>query len=285
MAKNTRKKKPKSRSSERTRGRTSQADAADKHVLYERSVQCVEAEIDMVDDTFRRLRGRRGRRLREDFCGTANTSCEWIRRRKRNTADAVDLDDSVLDWGRRHHLAKLTAEARGRITLHQSDVREVVSPAPDIVLAMNFSYQIFKTRPQLRDYFRSVRASLAEDGVFFLDAYGGYDAYREIQESTEFEDFTYVWDQARYNPVTGEMMCYIHFRFPDGSKIKRAFSYRWRLWTLPEIQEILEEAGFTRTLVYWEGTDPETGEGDGRYSPTEIGDADPSWICYLSAEK
>jgi cyclopropane fatty-acyl-phospholipid synthase-like methyltransferase len=285
MAKNTKKKKPKSKSRGHTSARTPLADRADKHVLYEQSVQCVEAEIDMIDDTFRRLRGRRGNRLREDFCGTANTSCEWVRRRKRNAADAVDLDDSVLDWGRRHHVANLPAEARGRITLHRSDVRDVVSPAPDIVLAMNFSYQIFKTRQQLRDYFRSVRDSLAEDGVFFLDAYGGYDAYREIEETTEFEGFTYVWDQARYNPVTGEMMCYIHFRFPDGSKIKRAFSYRWRLWTLPEIQEILKEAGFTRTLVYWEGTDSKTGEGDGRYTPTEIGDADPSWICYLSAEK
>jgi len=56
------------------------------------------------------------------------------------------------------------------------------------------------------------------------------------------------------------------------------------LWTIPEIREILSAAGFSETWVYWEGTDPESGEGDGIFSHTEQGDADPGWICYLIAE-
>jgi hypothetical protein len=67
--------------------------------------------------------------------------------------------------------------------------------------------------------------------------------------------------------------------------MKRAFTYEWRLWTLPEIRELLEEAGFSKVTVYWEGTDEETGEGDGKYYPSLQGDADPSWVCYLTAEK
>ena len=55
-------------------GSSSQADLADRHLLYEDSVQCAEAELDFVDGEFRRLRGRQGHVLREDFCGTANTS-------------------------------------------------------------------------------------------------------------------------------------------------------------------------------------------------------------------
>ena len=110
--------------------------------------------------------------------------------------------------------------------------------------------------------------TLTEDGIFFLDAFGGYEAFREMEESTEFDNFTYVWDQHRYNPVNGDIKCLIHFTFPDGSKIKRAFSYDWRLWTLPELQELLKEAGFERVLVYWEGTDEKTGEGNGEYLPT-----------------
>ena len=81
------------------------------------------------------------------------------------------------------------------------------------------------------------------------------------------------------------MSCYIHFRFPDGSRMNRAFSYHWRLWTLPELRELLLEAGFRSATVYWEGTDPKTGEGDGIYSPATVGDADPGWVCYLVAEK
>ena len=117
----------------------------------------------------------------------------------------------------------------------------------DIVLAMNFSYWILHTRTGMRRYFEKVRDALVEDGVFFLDAYGGYDAFREMKETTGNDGFTYVWDQARYDPITGRQRCHIHFRFPDGSRIKDAFVYEWRLWTLPEIREILEGSGASVT--------------------------------------
>ncbi len=153
-------------------GRASMAAKADRHVLYEDSVQCVEAEIDFIDEAFKTLRNRKAWLLREDFCGTANTSCEWVRRRKRNRAIGVDLDQEVQQWGRKHHLAKL-GQRREHVTLLNQDVLQVKTEPVDIVLAMNFSYWIFKQRALLRRYFQSVYDSLAEEGVFFLDAYGG----------------------------------------------------------------------------------------------------------------
>lgn len=265
--------------------RIRQADQADRHILYERAVQCVESEIDMVDETFLNLRGRQARTLREDFCGTANTSCEWIRRRADNLAWGVDLDEEVLGWGKEHNLGSLTEEAMDRIQLLHADVLNVDTPAMDVVLAMNFSYWIFRTREALRGYFSRIRECLVDDGVLFLDFYGGYEAMREMEEETDHDDFIYVWDQNRYNPITGEMNCQIHFKFPDGSQMKQAFTYDWRLWTLPEIRELLEEAGFSQVLVHWEGTDEKTQEGDGVFTATEIGEADAAFICYLSAEK
>ena len=73
-----------------------QASQADRHRLYELSVQYAPSEIEFVDDTFKSLRGRRARLLREDFCGTANVSCEWIRQRNGNYAIGVDIDREVL---------------------------------------------------------------------------------------------------------------------------------------------------------------------------------------------
>lgn len=261
------------------------ADEADRHRLYELSVQDVEAEFEFVDETFRKLRGREAHLLREDFCGTANMCCEWVRQRPDNRAIGVDLDASVLDWARTHNLAALPPDAALRVTLMNADVLAVQTDPVDMVLAMNFSYQFMKQRDELRDYFRRVRESLVDDGVLFIDSFGGYDAFREMKESTKHDGFTYVWEQASYNPINGDMVCHIHFKFPDGSKLKRAFSYEWRLWTLPELQEILHEAGFSRVTVYWQGTDEETGEGDGIFEPATEGDADPAWIAYLSAEK
>lgn len=281
----------KNKQNRKTRGndplaaRIPQADKADRHILYQRAVQCVESEIDMVDETFRQLRGRDAKTLREDFCGTANTSCEWVRRRKDNRAWGVDLDKEVLAWGKKHNLDALKGEAAERIELMHDDVLTADTPSTDIVLAMNFSYWIFQTRPALRAYFSRIRDCLVDDGILFLDFYGGYESMRELKEETDHDDFIYVWDQARYNPITGAMNCQIHFKFPDRSQIKRAFSYDWRLWTLPEIRELLSEAGFSQVLVHWEGTDEKSGEGDGIFTATEEGEADAAFICYISAEK
>jgi len=259
------------------------AEQSDIHHLYEESVQCVEAEIDFVDQTYRELRGREAASLREDFCGTMNTSCEWIRRRKDNIAWCVDIDPEVLAWGENHHIANLTRVQRSRIHIIQGDVTRVGTPPVDIVLAMNFSYWIFKDRKTMVRYFRHICKNLKDDGIFFLDCFGGYEAFREMTESTEFKDFTYVWDQHRYNPVTGEGLFHIHFRFKDGSRIRKAFTYDWRVWTLPELTEMLTDAGFSPS-VYWEGTD-KNGESNGVFTRTCRGEADAGWIAYIVAEK
>ena len=73
------------------------AATTSKHELYQLSVQNVEAEIDFIDETFEQIRGREAVSLREDFCGTGNTSTEWVRRRSANTAIGLDIDQPTLD--------------------------------------------------------------------------------------------------------------------------------------------------------------------------------------------
>jgi len=277
---------PKNLKERSRKGKKTMAELADRHVLYEKSVQCVASEYKFVSKTFHKLRNRRARYLREDFCGTAGVCCEWVRRKQDNTAVGVDIDPDVLKWGREHNLSSLKSDARMRVSLLQEDVCKVTTPEPaDIILAMNFSYQIFKTREKLGGYFRRVYEGLADDGVLFMDAFGGYESFREIKEKSKHKGFKYIWEHAHYNPISGDILCHIHFSFPDGSKLRKAFTYDWRLWTLPELQELLTEAGFSRVQVYWEGTDEETGEGNGKYSPATVGQADPSWVCFLVAEK
>lgn len=272
------------------------AATADRHELYQLSVQNVESEIDFVDAEYERLRGRTAVRLREDFCGTGLTSCEWVRRRPTNLAFGLDIDQPTIDWGLAHNLAGLDPKEQGRIRLIN---RNVLTPADavnmDCVLAMNFSYWLFKTRDDLKAYFKAVRASLADDGVFFLDHYGGSETMTEMVEKRAIEgkkgrSFTYEWDQAQFNPITGEMICRIHFRFPDKTRMKNAFEYQWRLWSLPEIRELLTEAGFSKVTIYWEGDELDkkgepTGEGNGEFLPAEVGTADPAYISYITAQK
>jgi len=273
---------------QRRKSKHSLASQADRHHLYELSVQCAEAEIDFVDNAYRQLRKHKAQLLREDFCGTANVCCEWVKRGNKRRAIGIDLDPEVLDWGRKNKIARLSRKKRQRISLLQEDVLGVRTEPPDVISAMNFSYWLLRERPLLKQYFQSVHAALKEDGVFFLDAYGGYDSHKEIVEEREIEEeneeFTYIWEQARFDPVTHAMECHIHFAFPDGSEMRNAFNYKWRLWTLPEVQDLLKESGFKRITVYWQGWDKH-GEPDGDFNPVKHADADAGWICYLSAEK
>jgi hypothetical protein len=285
-----------------SRRRQTQAALADKHDLYQRAVQCVEAEIDFVDRVCTKHLGEKATLLREDFCGTANTSCEWARRRPTNIAVGLDIDPAPMKWGREHNLSKLTEEQRSRVHLLEADVLHAggFTRGPgkprgyDCVLAMNFSYWCFKDRATMLRYYRAVHASLQPRGLFMLDFYGGSDALKEMEEPRKVAarpgggygspPFTYVWDQHAYDPISGDVTCYIHFRFADGSEIKRAFAYHWRLWTLPEIRDILLEAGFSKVTVYWEGDDGK-GAGNGIFRAAKRGEACAAYICYVVAER
>jgi len=279
---------PEPRRRSRTRRPRYTAATADRHVLYQLAVQNVQTEIDFVDDTYRDLRGRRASRLREDFCGTANTACEWVRRRRTNTAVGLDLDQATLDWGLAHNVASLSPSQSKRIRLLRRDVCHGGrgTGSMDVILAMNFSYWAFFTRDLMRGYFDAVRRSLAAGGVFFLDFYGGWEASKIMTERRDIDGkFTYVWDQASLDPISNRMTCHIHFQFKDGSKMRRAFSYQWRLWSLPEIRELLDEAGFARSTVYWEGDDEDSDGGDGQFEPADSAENCPSFIAYIVAEK
>ena len=133
-------------------------------------------------------------------------------------------------------------------------------------------------------YFRSVYNSIVDDGMFLLDAYGGSDSFLEMDEERDLDGFTYIWDQNYVNPITGDVTNYIHFKFPDGSKINKAFVYEWRFWTLPEIKDVLIEAGFSRVVVYWEGSD-EDGDGNGEWVIDDRGEACAGWVAYVAAIK
>lgn len=260
------------------------AKTADINDLYERSVQCPESEVDLLLQAWKDLRGRVPTTIREDFCGTSAVAREWVCRNESNSVVGVDLDEGVLSWAQQKIDDVLTENQRSRIRLTKQDVMHVAGDPVECILAMNFSYCGFKQRKLLKKYFSSVFGDLVEDGIFLLDAYGGSDSFLEMDEERDLDGFTYVWDQSHVNPITGDVVNYIHFEFPDGSKINKAFTYEWRFWTLPEIQDILLESGFSRVVVYWEGTD-EDGEGNGEWAIDRRGEACAGWVAYIAAVK
>ena len=257
------------------------ARKASRYELYQRSVQEPEADFRLAERVFRREHGRLPRLLREDFCGTALIACEWVKRRPENRAFAIDLDPAPLAWGRRHNLARLSPEQAARVKLIEGDVRDVGHEKVDVTAALNFSYFLFQRRDELRRYFERARATLLPGGLLLLDAYGGADAQRTLRERRRVDDFHYVWDQRVFDPITSRVVNQIDFEFHDGSRLRRAFHYDWRLWSIAELRELLAEAGFARSEVYWEGTDSLTGKGNDVFTRRERAPDDPAWIAYL----
>ena len=96
--------------------------------------------------------------------------------------------------------------------------------------------------------------------------------------------FLIFWDQSSFDPMSHYAQFDIHFKLKREKKRCKVFSYDWRMWSIPELRELLLEAGFVKTHVYWEGTTKD-GEGDGIYTRTEKGESCPSWTAYIVSEK
>jgi cyclopropane fatty-acyl-phospholipid synthase-like methyltransferase len=232
------------------------------------------------------MTGKTARSLREDFCGTSRISMDWVRAGKDRTATGLDLDPEPLSYFERVHAPTLTEDQRRRIRHEQKNVLVATRQKFDLIAACNFSFFIFKERKTLLQYFRAARASLAPKGALFLEMAGGEGMQEWLQEERTIRvpgvgRVRYVWDQMDYDAISGVNDYAIHFQLPNRRWMKNAFEYHWRLWGIREIREILAEAGFKKTHVFWEVADS-SGRGTGEYAPMEKGDPAHAWIAYVA---
>lgn len=261
------------------------AETADKFLCYQKSVQSPGHEVEFFEQAFHDAFGRKPYSLREDFCGTFAVCCNWVDSNKRRTAVGVDLCDETLQWGRDNNLAKLTEKQQTRVSLLLEDVRVPSTPTVDVLAAQNFSFWIFKTREEVRDYFKAARANLSSEGIMVIDMMGGGACYEEQNVDKRTikkgkQGFEYHWHQVSFNPVTADAQFRIDFKFADGSKLKNAFDYHWRFWTIPEVRELLAEAGFRESHVYWE-QEEDAGKDAGLWRRGKSAPSHPSWISYI----
>jgi hypothetical protein len=260
----------------------SQLTLEQKYDYYERSVQNAEGEVEFMRAEFKRIYGHAPFIFREDFCGTGAMSCNWVEQDKSCESYAVDLDPEPIKMGHIRHLAKLDKAQQKRVHYMQKNVMSVKTPKVDVVCAFNFSYFIFKSRKQMLQYFKAVRKSLQKQGVFFLDIFAGPESQKLITDVKKLKNLTYYWECQHFNPFTHDCTFAIHFKDAKGKKHNNVFTYNWRFWTMPEIRDILIEAGFSKTVVYWEGEDDE-GNGDGVFVPAEDAENCDAWVSYIAA--
>lgn len=215
--------------------------------LYERTVQDPERTVELL----RALHGGDPRVLGEDFAGTAALSRAWVRAIEGGRAHATDLDP-----------ARLAHAPHPRVATHALDVRapELARHGPcDVVHAGNFSLGELHARAELLGWARTARARLAPGGIVAADTYGGESAWRRgVLERRRFEpdglEIRWLWEQRSANPLSAEVVNALSFRVLRAGDVvldlPDAFVYRWRLWSAPELVDVLGEAGFRRAEVH-----------------------------------
>lgn len=288
----------------------SSRDLPSKFVLYQRSVQSPKGDISYMQKFFwAYVGGRLPLHLREDFCGTAFISAEWLRSDSRRTAVGVDLDIEALTWGLENNVLKVGADAYSRICLFHGNVlhsltsanciksasldsenaksvgetedasgsvtdndvsglgskleisdhvqdycgrKDSLCPAADIVCAFNYSCCCLQNRSELVLYFEQAWNAISKKGgIFVMDLYGGTSSEHALKLRRRYEDFMYLWEQEDFDIINRTTKISLHFYLSKSQRsLRHAFTYQWRLWTLPEIKDCLEEAGFN-SVHFW----------------------------------
>ncbi|WJX44012.1 hypothetical protein P8452_31044 [Trifolium repens] len=162
----------------------------------------------------------------------------------------------------------------------------------DIVCAFNYSCCCLHKRAELVLYFKHARDALStKGGIFVMDLYGGTSSENKLKLQRRFPNFTYIWEQAEFDIIQRKTRISLHFNLKkEQRKIRHAFSYSWRLWTLPEIRDCLEEAGF-RSVHFWVREMPDSSEitrtegfgagKDIKYEETTSFQQQDSWNAYI----
>lgn len=256
-------------------------DSFDKYEYYQKAVQSPSADAEFIERVYKECRGgRKAQTMVEDFCAAFALCCEWVKRDEEHKAIGIDLDPEPVSYGRQNYLSKLSDQQQARVKIKEADVLDQSESSGDIIAALNFSYFGFKKRSLLLQYFKSCFNRLEENGTLILDCFGGPGCMEPNEHETEYDDFSYFWDQDTYHPLSNEAQFYIHFQLQGENKREKVFSYDWRLWSIAEIRELLAEAGFQESVVYWEGTD-EDGDGNGIFEKTTEGEQCESYVAYV----
>jgi SAM-dependent methyltransferase len=223
----------------------------DKYLHYRASVQGPAGQIALLERIYSEARGHvKPRTLREDFCGTFDNCCAWVRRGPERRAVGVDLDPEPLAYGCTHYRQKLKLLEQLRVRVIQGDVLSPGLPTADMIVALNYSYCVFKTRVELLAYIRNCRRTLEPGGLLVLDCFGGSAFHKPNEQTEERDGFTYFFEQEGFDPVTHEALFHVHFQRNGESKRRRVFTYDWRIWTVPELSDALLEAGFASVRTY-----------------------------------
>ena len=276
--------------------------------LYRWAVQDPETHAIVLRTMYEQLRpGGNPIVLREDFAGTSAESVAWVLLQPGGRAVAVDLDGPTLEWAQRRAV-RLLGPLASRIAFVPGDVRSVEPPEvppADIISVLNYSILYLREPGELQSYLRHAISGLAPGGILVLNLFGGAPALRpgttrhqvtpfpRLSTESPIPAFEYLWEVRSFDHTSQRLDCRIHFVVPDPSapggthEVRDAFTYDWRLWSVPEMVAACVQAGFSSAQLWRHTCDPLKGAAGVFLGPVEP-DSLPiteKWNAYIVARR
>jgi len=116
-------------------------------------------------------------------------------------------------------------------------------------------------------------------GVMVLEQYAGPEACMTGSDIIELDDdLIAIWEQESFNAVTHQGINYLHFRSADGQPVAKPFVYDFRIWSLPELSDLLYEAGFGQLQFFQMG-----GEVTGNLEACSSAEIQDHWTVHIAA--
>ena len=151
---------------------------------------------------------------------------------------------------------------RERTRLVESDSEELQSLINDMVETMSGASGVGLAAPQVG----------GSERLFVVDV-------RAVQEEDEVDGEDSEPDAVA--PTSAGPLVFIN---PELEIIRgNRVDFEEGCLSIPELRELMEEAGFSETEVLWEGTDRKTNEGNGIYRRVVSAPDDPAFVSYIVA--
>lgn len=259
--------------------------------LYEHCVQNIPMTLRMVDAMHAAASRTPARLLHEDFSGSAAFAHAWCKSSPKRAALAIDMDPEAHAEAAPHpRLARLAADLT-RLP------RKLPAPSKaDVIYAGNFATCELHTRDALIAYLARARQRLAPKGVFVCDLYAGPGAWRigetrvihpPLPELPRYR-VQYTWRQREADLITGMVANEIDFELLNSKSVAvhelvNAFTYRWRLWSIPELREAMAQAGFADVDIYPDSPEAVDSDGVAYLTPMDYLETKSSTVVYVCA--
>lgn len=253
--------------------------------LYEQTVQMGNKIIDFMRKEYKSKFDQYPTTFREDFCSSGIYCEKWVKSSYNTYAIGIDIDQKALDYGVKYNIYDnkrmklinhnvLDPYLPSSIEVNKNEKQEEKEKESNhhneneddnededeykevdinklstfnIICSMNYSHFLLTKRKDLLKYFQNVYESLDKTSMFFIDFYGGPHIYSSSEHSSNKQD-NYYCLSSKMNIMNNNQT--IDLKFKQNKKYNSLFHYTFRVYSLIELKEAMEEVGFKKFKVF-----------------------------------